>query len=162
MAAGPHRISGVASTAIKGILESPGTGVVLGSSSHAVWLLVDDSVVVVSTADATRLPNGIEIAVDAGSDPFGSIQHGAAVTMGDGRISFTGLTVEASRWWDARPALPATTVEALAGAIGSLSSDVPDLDGARLRAALAERIRSRPAGGGRGFAGIGDGVDTGR
>jgi hypothetical protein len=158
MAAGPHRISGVASTAIKGILESPGTGVVLGSSSHAVWLLVDGSVLVVSTVDATRLPNGIEIAVDAASDPFRSIQHGEAVTMGDGRISFTGLTVEARRWWDSRPALPATTVEGLAGAIGSLSSDVPDLDGSRLRAALADASVPGLLAAAEGLLGLGTGL----
>jgi hypothetical protein len=136
MPAGTRRLAGVASTTIRTVLAGRRTGVVLGSSSHAVWVRVADSVVVVSTADATRLPNAIEIPVEAASDPFGSVRTGETVEIEACRVSFTGLTVAVGRWWDPRPAVPATTAAALAAALGSLPSDVPDIDGSRLAAAL--------------------------
>ena len=138
MTAVPHRLPGVASTAIKGILESPGTGLVLGSSSHAVWLLVGESVIVLTTADATRLPNGIEIGRDSSSDPFDPVDHGATAQVGMNRIVLAGVTVEVARWWDARPALVAITAEDLARATASLPSEVPGIDGSPLRRALGE------------------------
>lgn len=135
-AAAPLRVPGVGSTAIAGLLERPGTGVVLGSSSHAVWLLLDDAVVVVSTADATRLPNGVEIAVDAATEPFRSVRHAEAVEMGGNRILLAGLTVEVVRWWDPRPVLPPVSGAELASAIGSLPAEVPGIDGSQLATAL--------------------------
>jgi hypothetical protein len=127
---------GVGSTAIAELLEAPGTGVVLGSSSHAVWLLVGDAVVVISSSDSTRLPNGVEVAAAASEDPFGSVQHGESVEIGGNRIMLVGLTVDVVRWWDPRPALPATTAEELGRLLQSLPSEVPDIDGSRLRDAL--------------------------
>ena len=135
-AAAPLRVPGVGSTAIAGLLERPGTGVVLGSSSHAIWVLLDDAVVVVSTADATRLPNGVEIAVDAATDPFGFVRHDEPIEVGGNRILLAGLTVEVVRWWDPRPVLPTVSVAELASAIGSLPEEVPGIDGSQLADAL--------------------------
>ncbi len=60
------RMPGVASTAIRDALSEPQTpGTVLGTARHAIWLLVDGDVIVASTRDATRLPNGVEVAADA-------------------------------------------------------------------------------------------------
>lgn len=135
-AAAPLRVPGVGSTAIAGLLEPRATGAVLGLSSHAVWLVLDDAVIVVSTADATRLPNGVEIGVNAATDPFQSVRHAEPVEMGDNRILLAGLTVDVVRWWDPRPVLPSVPVAELAAAIGSLPDEVPGIDGSLLADAL--------------------------
>ena len=133
----PLRAPGVASTAIYGLISAAGTeATVLGTSAHAVWLLVDDKVLVVSTSDSTRLPNGIQIAAGSSSDLFRMVHHGATVEVGHGRIMLEGLAVTISRWWDPRPTLSATSPSTLADAIKGLPAEVPDIDGAPLRSAL--------------------------
>ena len=133
----PVRVPGVASTAIYGLVKAAGTeATVLGTSAHAVWLLVDDRVLVVSTSDSTRLPNGVQIAAGSSSDLFAMVHHGATVDIGHGRIMLEGLAVSITRWWDPRPILPATTPSALGAAIAGLPSHVPDVDPTPLRAAL--------------------------
>lgn len=132
------RMPGVASTAIRDALSEPQTpGAVLGTASHAVWLLVDGDVIVASTRDATRLPNGIEVAADAAADAFRSVYHGAPVTVGLGQILFTGLTINIVRWWDPRPALPRTSATQLSEAIADLPATVPAIDSETLSAALS-------------------------
>ncbi len=133
----PLRVPGVASTAIYGLISAAGTeATVLGTSAHAVWLLVNDKVLVVSTSDSTRLPNGIQIAAGSSSDLFRMVHHGATVEVGYGRIMLEGLAVTISRWWDPRPTLSATSPSTLADAIKGLPTEVPDIDGAPLRSAL--------------------------
>lgn len=132
----PQRVAGVASVAIHGLLTVPGTATVLGTSGYAVWLSVEDSVVVVSTRDATRLPNGIEIASRSGDNPFQHVHHGAPVDIGFGRIVLEGLTVTIGRWWDPRPVLPDITPHELGAAIAKLPATVPDVESDGLREAL--------------------------
>ncbi|MEA2002862.1 MAG: DUF2877 domain-containing protein [Actinomycetota bacterium] len=128
----------MASTAIYGLLSVPGTtATVLGTSGHAVWLLVNDDIVVVSTSDATRLPNGVQIAATAADDAFRMVHHGAEVQMGFGRIMLEGLTVNVVRWWDPRPVLREISPSMLAAAIEGLPSEVPDVASQQLRAALS-------------------------
>ncbi len=129
---------GVASTAIRGVLSEPQTpATVLGTASHAVWLLVNDEVIVASTRDATRLPNGVEIAADAAADAFQTVHHGAPATVGLGQLLFEGLTIDVVRWWEAHPALRRTSPTRLAAAIGGLPTTVPDVESRPLSAALS-------------------------
>ena len=132
------RMPGVASTAIRETLSDPHTpGTVLGTASHAVWLLVDGDVIVASTRDATRLPNGIEVAADSAADVFRTVRHGAPVTVGLGQLLFEGLTIDAVRWWDPRPALGRTSAPQIATAIVGLPATVPEIDSGPLAATLS-------------------------
>jgi hypothetical protein len=133
------RVPGVASTAIRDTLSEPQTpATVLGTASHAVWLLVGGEVLVASTRDATRLPNGIEIAADAAADVFRTVHHGAAITVGLGQVLFQGLTIDVVRWWDPSPALRRTSAAQLASAIMGLPEIVPDIESRPLSASLSE------------------------
>ncbi len=132
------RMPGVASTAIHDALSEPQTpGTVLGTASHAVWLLVDGDVIVASTRDATRLPNGVEVAADAIADTFRTVRHGAPVTVGLGQVLFEGLTIDVVRWWDPRPVLRPTSDARLSEAIAGLPTTVPEIDSGPLSAALS-------------------------
>jgi hypothetical protein len=137
------RVPGVASTAIRRVFSEPDTtATVLGTASHAVWLLVDREVIVVSTRDATRLPNGVEIAAGAAADVFRMVHHGAPVTIGSGQIALEGLTVDVVRWWNPRPILRRTSTTELAAAIVGLPSTVPGVESGPLFAALSAGIPS--------------------
>lgn len=132
------RMPGVASTAIRDVLSDSQTrGIVLGTASHAVWLLVDGDVIVASTHDATRLPNGVEIVADTAEDAFQTVHHGAPATVGLGQLLFEGLTIDVVRWWDPRPVLRSTSATQLAEAIAGLPATVPDLESQPLLAALS-------------------------
>lgn len=132
------RMPGVASTAIRDALSEPQTpGTVLGTASHAVWLLVDGDVIVASTRDATRLPNGVEVAADAIADTFRTVRHGAAVTVGLGQVLFEDLTIDVVRWWDPRPVLRSTSDVRLSEAIADLPTTVSEIDSEPLSAALS-------------------------
>jgi hypothetical protein len=133
----PKRVAGLASIAIHGLVTVPRTANVLGTSGHAVWLLVEGSVVVVSTSDATRLPNSVEIPATADENLFQSVQHGAAVEVGWGRVMLKDLAVSVARWWDPRPALPEMEIEDLATVIAGLPSTVPAVDSSGLHTALS-------------------------
>jgi hypothetical protein len=100
----------------------PRTATVLGTSNHACWLLVEDDVVVISTRDATRLPNGVEMGVAAVDGVLANVRHGASVDMGLGRVALDNLTVSIGRWWDPRPALPAVTPGQLSDAVEGMSA----------------------------------------
>ncbi|MDJ0924435.1 MAG: DUF2877 domain-containing protein [Acidimicrobiia bacterium] len=126
----------MASTAIHGLLTVPRTAEVLGTSAYAVWLRLEDAVIVVSTRDATRLPNAVEIAADAADAVLQPVQHGAEVEIGQGRITLGDVTVVARRWWDPRPALPALTAAQLEEALAYLPSSVPGIDPEGLHEAL--------------------------
>ncbi len=134
----PVRVPAAASIAVRPLLESADAhGEVLGVSSHAVWIRTGGHVVVVSTRDATRLPNGIEIVALAAAEPFGSIEHRERVTVGPASIVFERLTVEVVRWWDPRPILAPMTSRALSARVRSLPSSVPEIETQRLRFALS-------------------------
>ncbi len=133
----PVRVPGVASTAIYGLISDAGTtATVLGTSGHAVWLLIDDRVIVVTTSDSTKLPNGVQIAAGSSSDLFRMVHHGATIDVGHGRIMLEGLSVTIARWWDPRPNLTTVSASSLADAIVGLPSHVPDIDSVPLRSSL--------------------------
>lgn len=140
----PVRVAGVGSTSLHSLITGSGTeSTVLGISSHAVWLLAEDRVIVVSTSDATRLPNGVHLGTGSDDAPFDSVRHGATADIGFGRIMLQDLSVEVKRWWDPRPALAPVTANQLASAIEGLPSDVPEID----PIPLATALRARSAGG---------------
>ncbi len=132
----PARVVGVASTAVHGLVTVPRTATVLGTSGYAVWLAIAGSVVVVSTRDATRLPNGVEIAANAGDDLFAKVHHGATIDVGFSRIMLEGLAVQVVRWWDPRPALPKVTPLRLAEAVAGLPAERSSVPAQGLRQAL--------------------------
>ena len=134
----PVRAPAVASVALRQVLSrGDANAEVLGVSTHAVWIRAGGEVAVVSTRDATRLPNGVEIAAEASADPFGSIVHGDRVALGPTSIAFDGLIVEVARWWDPRPALPPLSAAELSVAIEGLPSSVGHVDCSDLRRALS-------------------------
>ncbi len=155
----PLRVSGVASTALHGLVRGSGTEAeVLGSSSHAVWLLSGDDVTVISTSDATRLPNGIQIGVGSEEQPFAKIPHGSSARIGNGRIMFDAVAVEAARWWDPRPALSPVRPDDLLEACRDLPSDVPGIDAANLQIGLEARSAGGILHAARGLLGNGPGL----
>ena len=140
----PVRVPGVASTALYGLVSGASVeATVLGTSSHAVWLLINDRVAVVTTSDATRLPNGIQLAAGSKEALFQMVHHGGSVDIGHSRVMLEGLSVEVTRWWDPRPALGTVTPQQLEASIDGLPDEVPDIDGGPLALAL----RARSAGG---------------
>lgn len=137
----PTRVPAVASLALRHLFSSERPSAsVLGVSSHAVWLLVGDGVVVVSTRDATRLPNGVEVATRSGAGLFDSIVHGASAVIRPDSIEFDGLVVDLVRWWDPRPALPNRSADELAAVIRGLPYSVPSIDPEPLRSAIAAAL----------------------
>ncbi len=153
------RMPGVASTAIREALSEPQMpGTVLGTASHAVWLLVDGDVIVASTRDATRLPNGVEIAADATADAFRTVRHGAPVIVGLGQLLLDGLTIDVVRWWDPQPALPGISATQLATAIAGLPTTVPDGESRPLSAALSAGSASAILGAAESLIGRGSGL----
>ena len=135
------RVPGVASTAIRDVLSGPETtATVLGTASQAVWLLVEEDVVVVSTRDATRLPNGIETATEEAVAGFRMVRHNASATVGSGRVAFDGLIVDVARWWNPRPTLRRISAAELESAASDLPSTVPDIASGPLSAALSAGV----------------------
>jgi hypothetical protein len=56
--------------------------------------------------------------------------------LGAHALEFGGFVVDLVRWWDARPALPRTTTDDLAGALVGLQHSVPGIDSEPLGSAL--------------------------
>ena len=110
---------------------------VLGVSSHALWFDAAGAVVAVTTRDAIRLPNGVEIASTSEAGLLESVAHGASVVVRPDALDFGGLVVDLVRWWDPRPALPCTTNEDLVVAIDGFPHSVPGLDTRPLASALS-------------------------
>lgn len=134
----PVRVPAVASLALRHLLASDdATASVLGASSHAVWLHAGGDVLVVSTRDATRLPNGVEIAATSEAGLLELVPHGASVVVGPDSLELGSLVVDLVRWWDPRPALARTTSDDLGVAIGGFPHSVPGIDSRPLRSALA-------------------------
>jgi hypothetical protein len=131
---------------------------VLGTSGYAVWVLVHDSVIVVSTADATRLPNGIEIAADSSADPFASVHHGETVEIGFDRIMLADLAINVARWWDPRPALSPTTASQLEDVVADLPTEIAGIEAAPLREALENASTTGVLTAARGLLGRGSGL----
>jgi hypothetical protein len=155
----PVRVPAVASTFLRRtILEPVRSAVVLGTSSHAVWLLVDDDVAVVSTHDGTRLPNAVEIVIPAAAEPFASVERDTVPLVGSASIAFGRLVVDVVRWWDPRPAVPRISKVLLGAAIEGLPASVPGIDGAPLGAALEKGEPDALAAAARSLLGRGPGL----
>jgi len=160
----PVRVPAVASTAIREILEGPPqAATVFGTATHAIWFRVGERVIVVTTNDATRLPNGVEIGRNAAEGTFLGVRHGVPATIGLRCIALDGLTVDAVRWWNPRPALPVVDPTDLASRIAMLPGTPAAAEPAGLTAALSERsvdglmtAATRLLGGGPGLTPEGD------
>jgi hypothetical protein len=133
----PVRVAAVASLALKYLFSSGElNATVLGASSHAVWLLAGGDVVVVSTRDATRLPNSVEVAARSGAGLLDSVARGAQVVVGSNAIELGSVGVDLVRWWDPRPALRRASIGDVVSAIRGLPHTVPGIDSRPLRSAL--------------------------
>ena len=112
---------------------------VLGASTHTVWLGVDDTVVVVGSSDAVRLPNGVTLPIHSSEGPFRSVVAGSAEVVGDGKVKLAGLEASIDRWWDPRPILATATAGEVMGAV-TVAADALELpDDAGMGAALVKR-----------------------
>jgi len=100
---------------------------------------MDDDVVVATTADATRLPNSIEIGRPSSAGVFADIEHGTTATIGSRGIEFDSIAIDVVRWWNPRPALPAVSRADLETAVAPLSPTVPGVDPSDLTDALSDR-----------------------
>lgn len=137
-AAARTRVPGVASTAIHGLLTSPGIAAsVLRISDHGVWLKTDDEVLVVAIGEDARFPSGIHLPDGTPPEILHRITEDSSVLVGNGRVMIDGLSVTVSRWWDPRPVLPPFETHELAARIEDLPWELPDIDTTGLRDALA-------------------------
>jgi hypothetical protein len=128
----------VASVAIRAALAGPTRHCrVLGASNHAVWVRVGYDVVVLSSRDATRLPNGIAVSAMSGELALASLEDSWSARIGGGRIAIDGIVAEVARWWDPRPALTRIVPSRLARDTKGLPAAVPGVDGWQLNRALA-------------------------
>ena len=96
-----------------------------------------DTVIVVSTRDATRLPNSVEIAATAHDDLFRPLNSGDVVRVAANQIRFDDFAVSVARWWDPRPVLRFSSAERLAAAVAGLPDETPTVPSDGLRHALA-------------------------
>ncbi|MFH2073680.1 MAG: DUF2877 domain-containing protein [Actinomycetota bacterium] len=117
----PPVLSAAVSLALAPLIDAePRPAFVLGVADPAVWIGAAGGVLTVSTGDAVRLPNGVVVAERAADRPFGEILPGEEVMVGGGAIVFASLRIEAVRWFDSRPALPASTAAAVSRVAASL------------------------------------------
>lgn len=145
-AVGPHsvraptRVPGLASTALRDVLGRRRLpGIVLGTSTHAAWVLAGSEVVVITSRDATRLPNGVELPSDAAGGVLRDVNHGASATIETNSIILDGLVVDIARWWDPRPVVGLADRRQLSGTVEGLPATVPSVDEQLLERALVER-----------------------
>jgi len=133
----PPVLPAAVSLALSPQLEStPHPVTVLGTADPAVWIGGADGVLMVSTRDAIRLPNSAVIGVPASDRPFAAIRPGDQAMVGGRAIGFASLRVTVGRWFDPRPALPATDAEAVAGRAASAAIHVPEMPDHGLTEAL--------------------------
>jgi len=133
-------MAGVASTAIHSLLTSSAVDArVLHISDHGVWLTAADHVFVIAVGDDARFPGGIHLPSGTSPDVFARITPKSIARIGDGRIMIERLSITVSQWWDPRPVLHPFEPSELAERIADLPSELPDIDTASLRDALAAR-----------------------
>jgi hypothetical protein len=144
----PAAASGAVRPVIEGLLRE---GRVLGASAAAVWLAVNDEVLVVSTRDAVRLPNGVSLPLPSAARPFDRLTAGDHAAVGNRLIVAPGLRVSVRRWWEPRPRLPRTAPEAVRDRMSELRSLVALLPDHGLGSALAA---ADPGGVGAAAAGL--------
>jgi hypothetical protein len=149
----------VASLALAGRLESVVREFpVLGATDAAVWIGEAQDVLVVSAADAVRLPNGLGIAVPSADRPFGPVRPGEPAAVGGGEIRLSSMVVKAVRWWDPVPALPRVGPATVGRAVASLDGTVLRPDDGGFAAALARGDERTAVAAARRSIGFGDGL----
>jgi len=109
----------------------------LGASHRAVWLSTGGDVIVVSTSDGVRLPNGVALGVDSAKRPFAGLGSGDPAGVGGGVITLPGLVVRAVRWWNPRPALPCSDAASIRSRIAAVRLRLGPIDDRGLGPALA-------------------------
>jgi hypothetical protein len=149
------RCAAAASIAVRPVLVGhPAPGRILGSTGAAVWIAVDDTVVVVAGSDAVRLPNGVAVGLPSGR----ALLDTSECTVGCGRIVLPDAELRVVRWWDPRPALPAATRGRVLRAAAALRERVDLSPGIALGEALAARNAAAVLGEARRLLGRGDGL----
>ena len=136
----------------------PGPAIVLGVSDPAVWIGKEDGVLVVSTTDAVRLPNGVVIALAASDRPFARVRSGEEAMVGGGAVEFSSLTVRVVRWWDPVPALVHSRPGEVAAVVRTLDGIVPGIPDHGLEASLAAGDEEAALDTARRLIGLGDGL----
>lgn len=125
----PTLVPAVASLGVRATLAGPTrAGRVLGAATHVAWVATADDVIVVTTGEVPRLPNGIEV-FDPGPARSAAelVAPGSSVTVGNGAIRTEKATASVSRWWDPRPAVAPATVRELATRADGLEAAVPGI-----------------------------------
>lgn len=149
----------MASLATRAIVAGPSRlAMVLGSSTYAVWLGLGNDVIVLSTRDATRLPNSLEIPRTARSAPFSAVGSADSARIGCGAVAVGDLSVRVARWWDPLPILQTTETKALRRRIADITVIEPSIDPADLVRAASRKDPGgllRAAG---GLLGLGGGL----
>jgi hypothetical protein len=120
---------------VRRLLERrPGAVDLLGVATHAVWLGLDEGVLVVADRSSVRLPIGVEL---PGDDPW--IEPDQRVYVGDGRIDAGHVVIEVGRWWNPVPALGRVDTTTLHDAVELIDSRIPRRSDDGLARALAGR-----------------------
>jgi len=150
-----------ASLAVRPLLErDPVPGTVLGADRHTAWIETGGTVLVVIGAGAVRLPNAVAV-----PGAVGVWSPGEPVLVGGRRVVAGSVVVEAVRWWDPRPALPATSAASIRRRLAGVTGAIPSCDDAGLGralrrgkgAAIAAAVR-RLLGRGPGLTPLGDDI----
>ncbi len=136
----------------------PRPAFVLGTADPAVWIGGADGVLVVSTADAVRLPNSVVIGPSASDRPFRAIRPGETALVGAGAVVFAALRVEAVRWFDPHPTLPASDRASVGRAAASLDGVVVSMPDHGLEEALILDDDRAALEAARRLIGFGDGL----
>jgi hypothetical protein len=123
----------VASSALRGVLTGARCrGRILGTSSHAWWCTIGETVVVITDDRAVRLPNAViaRPAPTAGDQapPFDTI------TVGDGELRVGGRDWRVVRWWD--PRVVPVDVDAAELAGRAVAEHIADADTSQLAVAV--------------------------
>lgn len=140
------------------LLGSRRSGSILGKSSGATWLEVDDRVLMLSGQGGARLPNSVIATTRFRPEASTAAAAPTAVIIGDGGIECTGLRFRVSRWWHPCPELPRTRPSQIRDLAHACTELVPALDDAGIGEALARRSPIELLRAGNGLLGKGPGL----
>lgn len=160
------QLAAAASVALRPMLEGPSRRAeLMGVSRHAAWVDVDGDVVVVSDAEAVRLPNALELSLFR-LDSW--IRETDLVEIGTGMMKIADLDIVPRRWFDPRPVLRSTPVDQLHAALAILKEVAQPRSHPELQQALQfadanglVRTAAELLGGGEGLTPEGDDVVAG-
>lgn len=113
---------GAASTLLRELLTGPRREArVVGRHPTCVYVLVDDDVAAVETADGVGLPASLRLGVDARSGVLSAVRRDERPRIGAGGLSFADLTVTVGRWWSPRRPRPVREGDCLPHRISRLA-----------------------------------------